>query len=239
MHNPFSGMKKREWALWIVSLIVVAVTSLTVPDVRPTTFLGTLVGVTALIFMARGDVWGQILSAAFGVLYAITSWELRYWSEVITYLGMSLPMSLMAIVSWLRNPFEDTQEVTIARLKPWQRVLGAVLSAAVTAVFYFVLKAFDTPNLAVSTLSITTSFFAAYLTYMRSAWYAMAYGANDVVLIVLWILATVEDAAYAPMIACFGMFLINDLYAWVSWRRREKRQRAEIGGASHCDTGGA
>jgi len=228
MHNPFSGMKRREWALWIVSLIIVAATSLMAPDVHPATFLGTLVGVTALIFMARGDVWGQILSAVFGVLYAVASWQCRYWSEVITYLGMSLPMSLMAIVSWLRNPFEGTQEVAIARLKPMQRALGVGLSAAVTAVFYFVLRAFDTPNLIVSTMSITTSFLAAYLSYMRSAWYALAYGANDVVLIVLWTLATVEDAAYAPMIACFAMFFINDLYAYVSWRRREKRQRTEV-----------
>lgn len=226
MHNPLTGMKKREWALWIISLTVVAVTSLMAPDVHPVTFAGTLVGVTALIFMARGDVWGQILSAAFGVLYAIASWELRYWSEVITYLGMSLPMSLMAIVSWLRHPFADTQEVTVARLKPWQRLLGAAATAVATTVFFFVLRAFATPHLPVATLSIATSFLAAYLTFMRSAWYAMAYAANDVVLMALWTLTTLADPAYAPMIACFGMFLINDLYAWISWRTRERRQRA-------------
>ena len=73
-------------------------------------------------------------------------------------------------------------------------------------------------------LSITTSFLAAYLTFQRSSFYALAYAGNDVVLIVLWVLAAMENIAYAPMIACFAMFLINDLYGFVSWRRREQKQ---------------
>ena len=47
----------------------------------------------------------------------------------------------------------------------------------------------------------------------------------DWILIVLWVLASVEDVAYVPMVACFAMFLANDIYGFVNWRRMHRRQR--------------
>ena len=46
------------------------------------------------------------------------------------------------------------------------------------------------------------------------------------VLIVLWILAARENISYLSVIICFVMFLVNDLYGFVSWKRMEKRQMA-------------
>lgn len=225
MHNPFSRMPRRDWVLWIVSLTVVIATSLMAGEVRPTTFLGTIVGVTALIFLAQGNVWGQILTIAFAILYGITSWQYRYWGEMITYLGMSLPMAAAAAISWLRHPYQDGEpEVAIHRLTRRDWLLGCLFAGATTAVIGMILYWLDTPNLFWSIVSVTTSFFAAYLTWQRASWYAIVYAANDVVLIILWILAALEDVSFAPMIACFGMFLLNDLYAFLCWRRREKQQ---------------
>ena len=87
------------------------------------------------------------------------------------------------------------------------------------------LTALNTANLIFSTISITTSFVASYLTFLRSPYYAIGYSANDVVLIILWILASVEDISYLPMVACFIMFLFNDLYGFYNWRRMQKRQK--------------
>ena len=95
---------------------------------------------------------------------------------------------------------------------------------AVTVIFYFVLGALGNASLVVSTFSVTTSFAAAYLCYCRSPWYALAYAANDMVLMILWILASIEDIGYLPMLACFTMFLINDLYAFVNWRHMQRQQ---------------
>ena len=228
INNPFSGLKKREWALWIFSLIVVTVSSILTKDIDPITFIATLIGVTALIFVARGDVWGQILTVVFAVLYSITSLKFRYYGEMITYLGMSAPIAALSIVSWLRNPYEKREagrnEVKIRRLNGSDAVLCISLTLAVTAVFFFILKALDTPNLLVSTLSITTSFLASYLMFMRNPWYAMAYAVNDVVLITLWIFATLESIEYLPMVACFAIFLLNDIYGFISWRKRARKQ---------------
>ena len=228
MKNPFATLSRREWLLWILSLTTVVVANLLTGEVEPVTLLSTLVGVTALIFVAKGDVLGQVLTVVFSLLYAVVSWECRYYGEMITYLGMSAPIAALSVISWLRHPYKQGErEVAIHRLTRRQWVWIVSLAVLVTAAFYFILKAFGTPRLWVSTLSVTTSFLASALMFYRNSGYALAYAANDAVLITLWVLASLEDIRYLPMIACFLTFFVNDLYGFISWKRRELRQRAE------------
>lgn len=225
LKNPFKALRKREWILWGISLLLVLLSNLLCGQMDAVNLAATSLGVTALIFIARGDVWGQILTVVFSILYGIVSFRFRYWGEMITYLGMTLPIAVMSIITWLKNPYsKDVNEVRIARLGKGGTLLMWMLTLAVTAVFYFILRAFDTPNLLPSTVSVSTSFLACYLLMMRNSHYALAYAANDVVLIILWVLATLSDLSYLPMVVNFSMFLINDLYGFISWKKREKKQ---------------
>ena len=97
----------------------------------------------------------------------------------------------------------------------------------VTVAFYFILKTMGTQNLLFSTLSVASSFVAASLTFLRSPYYALGYSINDVILIILWVLATIRDISYMPMIVCFSVFTINDFYGFVSWQKRRKKQNSE------------
>lgn len=116
----------------------------------------------------------------------------------------------------------------VNRLENKELALMYMLTALVTVGFYFILDHFDTANMIPSTLSVTTSFIAVYLTFRRSPYFALAYAANDVVLIVLWTLAAAEDISYLSVIICFAMFLVNDLYGFVSWKRMEERQMTAL-----------
>ena len=225
LKNPFKALRKREWTLWGISLLLVLLSNLLCGQMDAVNLAATSLGVTALIFIARGDVWGQILTVVFSILYGIVSFRFRYWGEMITYLGMTLPIAVMSIITWLKNPYgKNVNEVRIARLGKGGTLMMWALTLAVTAAFYFILRAFDTPNLLPSTVSVTTSFLACYLLMMRNSHYALAYAANDVALIILWVLATLSDLAYLPMVVNFTMFLINDLYGFISWKKREKKQ---------------
>lgn len=225
LHNPFRGLKKREWILWLTSLAVVTASNLMTGAVDPVNLVATLVGVTALILVARGDVWGQLLSILFAALYSVTSFRYQYYGEIITYLGMSAPIAAASAVTWLRNPYEKGKnEVKIRRLSAKGILLLVLATTAVSVSFYFILGALGTANLLISTVSVTTSFLASTLMLLRNSYYAVAYGANDVVLIVLWVLASLEDVSYLPMVACFLAFLINDIYGFISWKIREKKQ---------------
>ena len=218
------SLTRFELALWLTSLAVVVGTALIFRSVDGLSLIASLIGVTALIFVAKGHVLGQVLTIVFAVFYGVISWGFRYYGEAFTYLGMTAPMALLALITWLRNPYKDSAEVAVRRMNRRQWAVLLLLTALVTALFYFILRAMGNAALFVSTLSITTSFLASYLTAMRSPYYALAYAANDLVLIVLWSLSAAGDLAYLPMAACFVMFLVNDLYGFFNWKRIQKRQ---------------
>ena len=102
------------------------------------------------------------------------------------------------------------------------------LAAAVTVAFFFLLRALGTANLLPSTVSVTTSFLAVYLLFRRSPFYALAYAANDIVLIVLWAMAAMEDISYFSVLICFAVFLANDVYGFISWLKMDKWQNERI-----------
>ena len=216
---------KGELALWCGSAGLILVSFFLFDRVNFMTLAASLIGTTSLIFNAKGNPIGQALMILFSLLYGVISYTFSYFGEMVTYLGMTGPMALFALISWLRNPYKGNHaEVAVNRLGKRELAFLYVLTAVVTFVFYFILDHFSTANMIPSTLSVTTSFIAVYLTFRRSPYFALAYAANDVVLIVLWTMAAVENISYLSVIICFVMFLVNDLYGFISWKRMEKRQ---------------
>lgn len=226
--NPFKLFTKFELALWGISLLTVFLSFIIPSDRDWLSLSASLIGVTALIYNARGNVLGQILCIVFALLYGIISVIFGYWGEAITYLGMSLPAAVISTISWIRHPYGDTGEVRASKMTKKIALVMVLMSLPITTVFYFALDALNTPNLIWSTVSIMTSFFASFLTFMRSPYFAVAYSMNDLVLIVLWGLASFESISYLPMVACFFMFLFNDMYGFISWKRMQKRQLDDI-----------
>ncbi|MBE5772533.1 MAG: nicotinamide mononucleotide transporter [Clostridiales bacterium] len=221
--------RRGEIILWSASALVIVISFLIFDRQNYLTLAASLVGVTSLIYNARGNPFGQLLMVAFSLMYGVISWNCRYYGEMITYLGMTMPMAVFALVSWIRNPYNGNRsEVKVNRIARREVFFACLLTLAVTAAFYFILKAFNTANLFFSTLSVTTSFLAVYLTFRRSAFFAVAYAANDVVLIVLWILAARTDRSCLSVMACFAAFLANDIYGYISWQRMAKRQAAGV-----------
>jgi len=216
---------KTEWILWGSSVLLIVLSFCIFDRENHLTLLASLIGVTSLIFNAKGNPLGQFLMVLFSLLYGIISFTFAYYGEMITYLGMTMPMAFFALVSWLRNPYQGNKaEVKVNTIDSAETRLMWLLTAAVTVVFYFVLAWFNTVNLLPSTLSVTTSFVAVYLTFRRSPYFALAYAANDVVLIVLWVLASIYDIRYVSVVVCFGAFLVNDIYGFISWKNMKIRQ---------------
>lgn len=226
--DSFSALSHFEWALWLVSVGVISVSFFLSGAGDILTVIASLIGVTALIFVAKGLVLGQILTVAFSVFYGIISFFFCYYGEVITYLCMTAPMAVVTAISWIRHPYQGTQEVQVHQLTKKQLLIMAVSSVIITIAFYFILRELNNANLLFSTISITTSFAASFLTFCRSPYYAIGYAANDLVLIVLWSLSTMESLSYLPMVLCFLMFFANDLYGFYNWQRMQKRQNTAL-----------
>ncbi len=212
-----------EKILWICSWIVITVSFFAGEAGSVISLAASLMGAVALIFLAKGSVWGQILTVIFSILYAIVSFQCRYYGEMITYLGMSMPVAAFSVFTWLRNPYSES-EVKVGNIKKSHGVLLFAVSVLVTVAFYFILKFFNTANLIWSTISVFTSFMASSLSMLRSKFYAAWYALNDIVLMVLWVTASIGNIKFLPMVMCFVVFLVNDLYGFYQWGKMKRRQ---------------
>lgn len=227
LKNSFKALTVFEWVLWLTSLAAILLSFFLARNTDYLTLSASLLGATSLIFLAKGNVLGQFLVIVFGILYAVVSYTCAYYGEMITYLGMTLPSAVVSIVVWLKNSFRGNHaEIKINSLKKREYPVLLAVTAAVTVAFYFILRALHTANLIFSTVSVFTSFLAVAFAVRRSPLYALAYALNDIVLIVLWVMALFENAEYLPVVICFCVFLVNDVYGFLSWTAIRRRQNA-------------
>ena len=106
MKRIASYFSKIELVLWSLSTVFIILSFLIFDRESYLTLLASLIGVTSLIFNAKGNPIGQALMVLFSLLYGIISYTFAYYGEMITYLGMTMPMAIFALVSWLRNPYK-------------------------------------------------------------------------------------------------------------------------------------
>lgn len=225
LKKKISYFSKLEIILWSVSVSLSVLAFCIFDRVNSLTLSASIIGITSLIFNAKGNPIGQVLMVIFSLIYGIISYSFAYYGEMITYLGMTMPMAVVALISWLKNPYKGNKaEVKVNSIGKVETVLMLLLTAAVTLLFYFILNYFNTANIVPSTVSVTTSFIAVYLTFRRSPYFALAYAANDIVLIVLWIMASIHDTSYISVTVCFIAFLVNDIYGFISWQQMKMRQ---------------
>ena len=225
MHKIKNYFSKNDITLWSTSVILIITSFCLFDKENYLTLCASIIGVTSLIFNAKGNPFGQLLMVVFSLLYGIISYTFAYYGEMITYLGMTMPMAIFALISWLRNPFNGNKaEVKVNSITEKETIIMWLITILITIIFYFILEHFNTANIVPSTLSVTTSFLGVYLTFKRSPYFAIAYAANDIILIVLWLLASLYDVRYVSVVVCFAAFFANDIYGFISWQNMRIRQ---------------
>ena len=137
LKNYFS---KSEIALWISSVMLIIISFCVFDRTNYLTLCASLIGVTSLIFNAKGNPFGQLLMIVFSLLYGIISYSFSYYGEMITYLGMTMPMAIFALISWLRNPYNGNKsEVRVNNISKKENFGMWVGTFVITMLFYFIL----------------------------------------------------------------------------------------------------
>ena len=229
MKKVFNYFTLTEKIILSVSILIITLTFLIFDRKGYFNYVASIIGVVSLILNAKGNFIGQIIGIIFCTCYGIISFTYRYYGEVITYLCMTMPFAIISMISWIKNPFKNKKtEVTINNVKWIELFYILPIVLLITFGFYFILKYFNTANLLISTISIATSTIAVYFTFRRSPYFALAYSINDLVLIVLWLLASIDNIIYISVVGCFISFFINDIYGYIAWKRMYNKQQKEL-----------
>ncbi len=209
-----------------LSLIGLSLCFAFTPDRNWFSYVVSLVGVVSVMTVAKGLVFAPFINIAYNIIYSIISVLQHYYGEAIIYIGLMIPIAVASIVSWLRNKNkENTSTVQVNKIKGIEYLYLFIGAICATVAFYFLLRALNTSELIISTLSLITSVVASYLILRRCSYYALAFVANDIILIVLWTMVVINSGiAFLPTALSFGIFLINDIYGFIHWKIQERKQ---------------
>ena len=92
MNKIKTYFSKSDISLWSASVILIITSFCLFDRENYMTLCASLIGVTSLIFCAKGNPFGQVLMIIFSLIYGVISYTFSYYGEMITYLGMTMPM---------------------------------------------------------------------------------------------------------------------------------------------------
>lgn len=225
-------MKKlfKEWTKFEIIFLIISLSAITIcflfnEDKNVLSLVTSLLGVIVVLTGAKGLIVSPFINIFYNILYIIISISQRYYGEVLIYVFLMMPLHITTLISWLKNKSnKDSNVVSVNKLNRKEYMVLGLVTVLVTFMFYYILKLLDTNELMISTISLTASLVASYLMLRRSSNYAIAFVINDIILITLWGIACVNDIALLPMVLTFMVFFVNDIYGFISWKKREKDQ---------------
>ena len=178
--------------------------------------------------MSKGKVESYFIGIISVFFYGIVSYNQGYYGELLITIFLTFPMMIIGIVSWLKHQDKDEDVVIISSLSKKEIVFAFSSQLILFWVYYFLLKAFNTDLLMISSLSIVTSVLATYFEARRSELSLFCYVANDLILITLWMIPIINgDTSLISVLIGPMLLLVNDIYGSYNWKRLKDIQKGK------------
>ncbi len=225
MKSFFKELSIFEYLLLFISPIVIITVGIVFKS-DALTICSSAIGVVGVFLLSKGKILGQFLAIIVAVLYSIVSFYQGFYGEVIIYVALIIPMSIWGIIEWAKHKNRVSKSVKINSISYKEWIVVSCFAALIFVGFYFLLKALNTNELIVSTISVLSSIFGEYLLARRSKYGFVSYILNDIILIVLWAIPVFQgNLMVLAMLMNPIVNLFNDIYGVVNWTRLQKSQK--------------
>lgn len=221
----FEDWNKFEKSFLICGLLTSIISSIIFNGTVIDTLYTSLYLITALL-MSKGKVECYFVGFVSVFFYGIVSYNQGYYGELIITAFLTFPIMIIGIISWLRHQDKEEDTVIISFLSKKEITIALLSQLVLFWIYYFILKAFNTDLLVISTMSVVTSVLASYFEARRSELSLFCYIANDLVIITLWLIPIISgQIELISVLVGPILLLINDIYGSYNWRRLKKQQK--------------
>lgn len=221
----FEDWNKFEKSFLICGLLTSIISSIIFNGTVIDTLYTSLYLITALL-MSKGKVECYFVGFVSVFFYGTVSYNQGYYGELIITAFLTFPIMIIGIISWLRHQDKEEDTVIISSLSKKEITIALLSQLVLFGIYYFILKAFNTDLLVISTMSVVTSVLASYFEARRSELSLFCYIANDLVIITLWLIPIISgQIELISVLVGPILLLINDIYGSYNWRRLKKQQK--------------
>ncbi len=223
--NYFKDWTKFELTFLISGLIISILSSIIFEGTIIDTLYTSLYLTTALL-MSKGKVECYFIGFVSVFFYGIVSYNQGYYGELIITAFLTFPIMIIGIIGWLKNQDKEDDVVIINSLSRKEIIMVLASQLILFWAYYFLLKAFNTDLLVLSSISVVTSVLASYFEARRSELSLFCYIANDLVIITLWLIPIIcGQTNLISVLVGPILLLINDVYGSYNWKRLKEIQK--------------
>ena len=214
-------------------LIVVGIVAVTISSIlfksKWYIFVTTTLGLLCVFTQAKGKIITQFIGIVWFAFYVFVTYTQRYYGESLLYLIIMIPMYVYGVIHWLCNRDKNDNVVIVrSNLSKKEWAISGVCFATLAVGVYFLLKALNTAQLIISTLSFVSMLPAVYLLIRRCKWNQVAFLVNDFMVMSLWVVLVIQgDFSFLSMCIYHVFQITYDVYGLVEWIKLEKKQKQE------------
>jgi len=189
--------------------------------------ISTLLGLLCVFTQAKGKIATQFIGIIYFCFYIFISYSQKYYGEALLYILIMLPMYIYGVIHWLSHRDKEENVVIVrSNLSAKEWCLSGFAFVIVAIGVYFILKALNTAQLIISSLSFLSMLPAVYLLIRRCKWNQVAFLINDFIVPILWIFLVVQgDLSFLPMCIYHIFQITYDIYGLIEWIKLEKKQQ--------------
>jgi len=188
--------------------------------------LAALSGVWCVILTGKGKRSSFIFGFVFGfvnaALYAVVSFQAKYYGEVMLNVLYYMPMSIVGWVVWKRHMNHITGEVVKRRLNFKNSLFLYSTTIALIFIYALVLKILGGNLPIVDSMTTIVSIVAQILSIKRLMEQWVLWIVVDAATIFMWAVHFMQGGESIATLAMWSVYLINALLMYTHWNKEVK-----------------
>ncbi len=181
-----------------------------------------LSGVLCVVLTGKGKSSAFIFGLVQVVLYAIVSYEQKFYGEVMLNVFYYVPMSLIGFLLWQKNIDKATSEVIKKRLPIKHTAFVFLLTLIGIVAYGFFLKSLEGGQPFVDSASTVVAIVAQYLSVKRYMEQWFMWIAVNVLNISMWGVNFFTTGESISVLLMWSIFLINAIIMMIKWNKEAK-----------------
>ncbi|MBQ8791178.1 MAG: nicotinamide mononucleotide transporter [Ruminiclostridium sp.] len=224
LREELRGWKRWE-LIWLGFCIAVIIgISLWIGD----TLIGIIcavAGVTNVVCTGKGKLMSYLFGLINVILYAIISYNAKYYGEVMLNVLYYLPMQFYGFFTWKKNMNTETHEVKKLKMTAKGRIILTVIIAVMTVVYGIILHLLGGNMPFVDAFSTVASVVALYIAIKMYIEQWMIWLVVDIVTVIMWAFAFASGTDSIATLVMWALYIANAVVMHVKWSKEIKKRK--------------
>ena len=218
MLNKWSMFEK----CWLFGFIALSIGLSIVLKDSPLNLIASLTGMLSVILVAKGRISNYYYGIVNVALVAITAYQMKFFGTAALNALYFLPMQFVGLYAWKKGSQANNEmDIEVVILTKKQKVNWLLFTVASTVVVGLGLTFVNGNMPFVDAITTILQIIAMYFMVKRFKEQWIIWVVVDVLGVVMWVLAFVNDGGSIAVLVMWIAYLFNAIYGYLNWKKAE------------------